>query len=320
MGSVPKPASLEIKGLDNEMAVASSAPDRLLVGVYIQWRGADQTPALLSILSDIPLAPNDHDLEVMRRDDGSYTLIPKLIMHYVKSSTGASLYDLARQGGFVVGSDYFEYGSDIIKQYQPDFDYSASEEHALLLLHTLERINKVRESIQDLQNFLRYSTPENHKRAVPPIKAPQRDVKAAVLQDVYGLNTFEIGETLGFEGPSDLDKKRKREHATVRLAAQRGRELLRYYFGVEEWKQKAERMRALRARWLKLDGQPKKQLYLQLAEHKGTSLEVEEAAAIQDGFDQLLEECIAALLRGDVRAAIRLMSKDPRFKQFTLHL
>jgi hypothetical protein len=75
MGSVSKPASLEIKGLDNEMAVARSTPDRLLVGVSVKWRDAEQIPTLLSILSDIPPAPNDHDFEVMRRDDGKYTLI-----------------------------------------------------------------------------------------------------------------------------------------------------------------------------------------------------------------------------------------------------
>ena len=275
MGSVLKPASLEIMGLDNEMRAARSSPHKPLVWVSVQWRDAEQIPTLLSILSDIPPAPNDHDLEVMRRNDGSYTVIPKS-MHYVQDSTGASLYDLARRGGFVVGDDYLEYGSNIIKQYQPDFDYSASEEHALLLLHTLERINKVRESIEDLQNYLWYSSPEKHNRAVPPIRNPTRDVTVAVLQDVFGQSTLEIGETLRFKAPSDLDKMVKREHATVRAAAQRGRELLHYYFGVEEWRQKAERMRALRTRWLEIGDQPKKQIYYLLAEHRGTSLEEEE--------------------------------------------
>jgi hypothetical protein len=318
MGSVPKPVSLEIKGLDNEMAAARSAPDRLLVGVYIQWRDAEQIPTLLSILSDIPPVPNDHDFEVMRRDDGRYTLTTK-IERYVNSSTGPTLYDLVRRDGFPpIGRDYLEYGSDIIKRYQPDFDYSASEEHALLLLHTLERINKVRESIQDLQNFLWYSTPESHNRAVPPIKAPQRDVKTAVLQDVFGLGTLEIGDTLGFKAPSNPHIKH--ENRAVAAAARRGRELLHYYFGVKEWRQKAERMRALRAKWLEIGDQPKKQIYYLLGEHRGTSLEVEEAAAIRDGFDQLVEEWIAARLHGDDQAAVRTMSKDPRFEQLAPYL
>src|SRR5919112_1238449 len=196
MVSVPKPASLEIKGLNNEMRAARAAPHKPLVSVSVQWRDAEQNPTLVSILSDIPLAPNDHDLEVMRRDDGRYTVIPKS-MHYLQdSTTGESLYDLARRGVFVVADDYVEYGSNFIKQYQPDFDYSASEEHALLLLHTLGRINKVRESIEDLQNYIWYSSPEKHNRAVPPLRNPVRDVTAAVLQDVFGLSTLAIGETL----------------------------------------------------------------------------------------------------------------------------
>jgi hypothetical protein len=113
---------------------------------------------------------------------------------------------------------------------------------------------------------------------------------------------------------------RKREHATVRAAAQRGRELLHSYFGVEGWRHKAERMRALRAKWLEIADQPKKQIYYLLGERRGTSLEVEEAAAIRDGFDRLVDEWIAAQLHGDDQAANRLMSKDPRFEQLTPYL
>jgi hypothetical protein len=320
MVSVPKPAFLEIKGLDNEMRAARSSPDKPLVGVSVQWRGAERIPTLLSILSEIPPAPNDHDFEVMRRDDEKYILTPKVLRLVRSGRDGPSLYDLARRGDFVFADNYLEYGSYIIKQYQPDFDDSESEEHALLLLHTLQRINKVREGIQDLQNFLWYSTPENHKKAVPPIRNPTRDVTAAVLQDVFGLSTLKIGETLRFKAPSDPHIKH--ENRAVAAAAQRGRELLHFYFGAEEWKQKAERIRALRALWFKLDedDQVKKQVYYLLGERKGTSLEVEEAAAMRDGFDQLLEEWITARLRGDDRAAALLMSKDPRFEQLAPYL
>ena len=79
-------------------------------------------------------------------------------------------------------------------------------------------------------------------------------------------------------------------------------------------------MRTLRAKWLEIGDQPKKQVYYLLAEQKGTSLEVEETAAIQDGFDQLFEEWIATRLHGDDQAAVRIMSKDPRFKQLAPYL
>jgi len=210
-----------------------------------------------------------------------------------------------------------DYGSNIIRQYQPDFDYTQSEEQSNLLMRTLERINRVRENGEDLQNYLWYSGPKKNK-AVPPVRDPQRDVMAAVLQDVFDLNTFQIGEMLWFDPPSELERQRKRELAAVRVAAQRGRELLHLHFGVEGWEAKVERMRTLRAQWMQfdLDDQLKKQVYYLLAERRGTSLEEEEAAAALDGFDQLLEEWISARLRGDDQAALSLVGRDSRFEEF----
>ena len=86
MGSVPKPAFLQIRGLDNEKAIARYSTEdsgifvrsveKLPVFVTVQWRDAEQVPTLLSILSEIPKAPRGHALEVLKRDDGKYTLIP----------------------------------------------------------------------------------------------------------------------------------------------------------------------------------------------------------------------------------------------------
>ena len=88
MGSVPKPAFLQIRGLDNEKAIARYSTEdsglfvrsveKLPVFVTVQWRDAEQVPTLLSILSEIPKAPRGHALEVLKRDDGKYTLIPQL--------------------------------------------------------------------------------------------------------------------------------------------------------------------------------------------------------------------------------------------------
>jgi hypothetical protein len=332
MGSVPEPAFLKITGLDNEMEIARCSTEesglfvrsveKLGVFVRVQWREAEQTPTLLSILSEIPRAAKPHDLEVLRRDDGTYTLVPKALRtrsRYLNPGAGPTFYELARGGHISIIKDYLEYGSNIIRQYQPDFDYSQSEEQAYLLLHTLERINRVRESVEDLQNYMWYSDPKKNK-AVPSVRDPQRDVKATVLRDVFDLNTFRIGEILWFKSPSDLEKQRKHELAAVRVAAQRGRELLHYYFGAEEWRQKVRRIRALRTLWFELDNQPKKQVYYLLAERNGTSLEEEEAAATQDGFERLLDEWISARLRGDDQTAFDLLDKDPRFEQFMTEL
>jgi hypothetical protein len=207
-----------------------------------------------------------------------------------------------------------EYGNNLIRQYQPDFDYRNSAEEARLLLHTLERINQVRQSVKDLQNYLWYSKP-NKNKAVSPVKDPQRDVRAAVLQDIFDLSTLRIGEVLGFKALSDLDKARKHENATVRAAAQRGRELLHHHFGVDGWRQKVERVRANRAQWHELEDQPKGQVYYLLAECHGTSIEEEKKRASQDGFDRLLEEWIAALMCEDMQTANRIVDRDPRFEE-----
>jgi hypothetical protein len=288
----------------------------LSVSVEVQWRQAHDVPAILSTLSEIPEAP-PRGLEVLKRDDGKYTLVSKALRTFARLRRW---YELTRQGHIRPGlEDYLEYGSNLIRRYQPDFDYSRSEEEANLLLSTLERINRVRESVEDLQNYLWYSSAKKRK-AVPPVRDPQRDVNAAILQDVFDLNTFRIGEILLFDAPSELEKQRKRELAAVRVAAQRGRDLLHYHFGVEGWEAKVERIRALRALWFELDDQPKKQVYYLLAERRGTSLEEEEAAATRDGFDQLLEEWISAQLRNDYKTANSLLDRDSRFEEFITQL
>ena len=210
-----------------------------------------------------------------------------------------------------------DYGSSIIRQYQPDFDYSQSEEQANLLMRTLERINRVRENAEDLQNYLWYSDAKKNK-AVAPVRDPQRDVRAAVLQDVFDLKTFQIGEMLRFEPASELERQRKRELAAVRVAAQRGRELLHHHFGVKGWEAKVERIRTLRTQWEQFaqEDQLNKQAYYLLAERRGTSLEEEETAATRDGFGQLLEEWISARLRGDDQASLCLVGRDSRFEEF----
>jgi hypothetical protein len=77
-----------------------------------------------------------------------------------------------------------------------------------------------------------------------------------------------------------------------------------------------ERVRALRARWHELEDQPKGQVYHLLAECHGMSIEEEVKQASQDGFDNLLEAWLAALMHDDMQAADRIVDKDPRFEEF----
>jgi hypothetical protein len=323
MGSVPKPAFLQIRGLDNEETTARCSTEesdlfvhsveRMHVFIQVQWRQADQVPTLLSILSEIPKTPQSHDLEVVKRGDGMYTIVPRGLRSLEDRrgrGAGPTFYELARRGHISPLRHYLKCGNNLIRQYQADFDYSNSAEEARLLLYTLERINQVRESVKDLQNYLWYSKP-NKNKAVAPIKDPQRDVRASVLQDIFDLSTLRIGEALGFKAPPDLDKSLEHENAAARASARRGRELLHHYFGVDGWRQKVERARANRALWHELEDQPKGQVYYLLAECHGTSIEEEEKHSSRDGFDQLLEEWIAALMHDDVQTADRIVDKDP---------
>jgi hypothetical protein len=315
MGSVPKPDYLNIT-LD-PMRMARRPPEQLWLFVAVRWRVEKDVPGIISVLSEIPEAPREYDFKVKRAGDGRYTLEPEG-WQKPKIDGVLSLFDLARQGNVAFGySKYLEYGSNLIKQYQPDFDYSESKENAELLLHTLKRVAKVRDSAEALRNYLWYSKP-GKGRAIPPIKEPERDIKAAILQDVFHLSTLQIGKVLGFDDPSDLDKERKREHATVRVAAQRGRQLLEHHYGAREskaggWQNVAAQMRAERRQWIELENQPKKQMYYLLAEARHTSMEEEEHAGIQDGFDELLNEWLAAWEQGRQMKAESIQAKDLRF-------
>ena len=167
MGSVPKPAYLDIRGLDNERAIARCSTEesglfvhsveKLHVFVRVQWRQAERVPSLLSVLAEIPSAPRDHNFEVTRRDDGRYILVPRDLRTFEERwghGAGPTQYELTQQGHIPPRFEsYLDYGSNIIRQYQPDFDYSQSEEQANLLMRTLERINRVRESVEDLQDY-----------------------------------------------------------------------------------------------------------------------------------------------------------------------
>jgi hypothetical protein len=75
----------------------------------------------------------------------------------------------------------------------------------------------------------------------------------------------------------------------------------------------AAQMRAERRQWIELENQPKKQMYYLLAEARHTSMEEEEHAGIQDGFDELLNEWLAAWEQGRQMKAESIQAKDLRF-------
>lgn len=84
-------------------------------------------------------------------------------------------------------------------------------------------------------------------------------------------------------------------------------------FGAEGWRTRAERMREMRQQWESLEEQPKRQFYTLLAEERSTTAEEVERAAIEDGFDVLLDEWISAWESEDFPRIMRIQRADPRF-------
>lgn len=75
MESVPKPAYLKII-IPGEPHLARSSPHDFYAFVHVRWRKAENIPSILARPVDMPEIPDADRFEVLRRDDGSYTLIP----------------------------------------------------------------------------------------------------------------------------------------------------------------------------------------------------------------------------------------------------
>ncbi len=202
-----------------------------------------------------------------------------------------------------------EYANTLVRQYLPNFDNYTQKQQAQFLLRTIEQLNRVRKSLESLADHLEYAAPG--RKAVPPIKDPDRAIRATILRDVCGWDTRRIGKELQIRTRPGTDLSIKREHKNVGRMIDIGRALLEQCFGAEGWRAKAERMRAARERWESMG--PRQQFYTLLAEDQGTSPEEEERVATKDGFDKTLDEWIDALEKDDDEREVRIRSSDPRF-------
>jgi hypothetical protein len=178
----------------------------------------------------------------------------------------------------------------MIRRYVPTFDGCTDKQQIDFIVRTQEKINKIRDAAEDLINHLEYAAPNKHK-AIPPLKDPQLNVRAAVLTDVM-CSTRRAGELLGVALPrSDQDR---RENQTIRRMAKLGHELLHGYFGEAEWKTMVERMREHRRWWEQWEAldEPRVQFYALLAKARGTSPKQERLDGEGNGFDKKLEKWV----------------------------
>ncbi len=160
-------------------------------------------------------------------------------------SVGKSLKNLEAK---VKPLKHLEYLLPLIRYYRPEFDNRSAEEQQDLIEKACHYINDFLKSLGKLQAFLEYGTP--NRKLTPAVKEPNRDVQAAVLHEVDGLNYRQIGELMRIPLPPDFEVKG--EHQTVRKMVERGRGILKRAFGEEGWREQVEKMKTQQAWWQSL--------------------------------------------------------------------
>jgi hypothetical protein len=250
MRSLPEWARPEIE--INELRVARGIVDESSVRVEIDGRRpeADETPGILAEYEKLPphLPPHvREDLTHVEDASGRLWLLPK---ENVEKLRDVRLPD-AVPPAIQAAQDYAE---RLLRAHIPDFDAHPAGVRATWLIETIKRLNKAGDSIYDLGRYLAFAEP-NKVRAREPLEDSYRAVLAAILKDVYGMKPKEIRKKLERE-PLSAEARREGEvppaegakikgDGTVRKMADRGREVLERYYGKEEWRAKAERMRAM---------------------------------------------------------------------------
>jgi hypothetical protein len=293
MGSLPKPAHLEIR--IDEWRVAQQNIDA--VDVELEWRGAHKDTALAELLAALP--PRT-DFVPIRLADGR-TELAYAAWKRIRFGRGRWIFELARYdyeswaGGPVdrLAQDRKRL-TEMVRRYIPDFDEYTDKQQVDFLIRTQQKLNTIRDSAEAALVHLEYAAPDRNK-ATPWRKDPLLYVRAAVFSDVIS-NSCRVGELLGIP-PSPSDAVRN-QNQNVRTKAKWGRELLHTYFGETEWKIKVERIRKYRRWWEQFESllySPKEQIYFLLAKARGTSLEHERLIAEGDGFDRKLDEWIAVV-------------------------
>jgi hypothetical protein len=310
----------------DESAVARGIVDSPSVQVKIAWREAEKIPSVIASLAELqPFVKELLPLEFLELVDGTFEVLPKRDLNAyrrLRFGNGRKLFDAIREVPEDARNPQLvkacEYATELVRQYLPSFNPRASKEEAEFLIATINRLSGVSRSLEDLKNHLEYAAP-NKRKAVPPLKDPERDVRAAILKDVHELTSPKIGRELGIR--FNPKWREKRENQNVKFAIKRGRGLLERCFGTQEWQEKAEHIKDMRARAKQLRAERlekqdsmdiKQQFYALLAEYRITSPKEEQREAVMDGFDKMLDDWIDAHERNDERW-VSIQLSDPRF-------
>jgi hypothetical protein len=133
-----------------------------------------------------------------------------------------------------------EYVLALLRHSRRNFDDLPRDEQVGLILVTCEYLNALLESIRKLGAFLEYGTPKGLPRNT--VDNLNRDVQAAILDELTELDHRQIGEELGVPPPPS--SAIKGGHDTVRKMVERGRSFSIRLFGDEGWQERLTSMKA----------------------------------------------------------------------------
>ena len=210
--------------------------------------------------------------------------------------TYRDLYEKSLEKGIILLSDpdrhtltVLEYVVGLLRYHRPEFDDLSWEEQWDLIEAACKYINEFLQSLRNLGAFLDYGAPK--RKLTPPIVEPQRDLRAAILNDVDGLSHRQIGKLMGVSLPDT--SKEKGGHVTVKHMAQRGRHILEAAFGKEGWQEKARAMKAEQARGWSLSVQERgREAAAEAIALENDDLSLEEARAYIDANPSYAEDFI----------------------------
>jgi hypothetical protein len=320
MGSAARPSRLEIE--IDEWGTAQEKVEA--VSVDLSWRGAKNDPAPAALLAALPSPtvvvpgfPHSslHDLVLIKLLDGRTELAPESWKH-LRFGKGRPIYEAAREdfeawsggGSFLEGARRSEIGK-MTRRIFPGFDDYSVKDQIDFIKRTLKKVNAIRESVGDLVDHLEYAKPDTAK-AARPLKGPTAKVRAAVFSDILN-STQRAGELLGV--PLPQKDQGRHENQTVRKRARLGRDLLHDYYGKSEYEAKIVRMRRYHRWWKRYDAieDPREQMYVLLAEARGTSMDYEKRLASEDGFGEKLDEWVVVVERRLKADETYQRSEDP---------
>ena len=244
------------KGYRSVEVMDTPRSDMAILGAMIAWlaepidfkrvRAAlPYASGFLRVLSD--MEQEERTDATAKAMDGNESLTFGEMVSYVRGSSEA----MADEREPLKHLDYLE---PLIRYYKPGFDGLSSQEQLELLENACKYINDFLQSLRKLQAFLEYGAP--NRKLAPAVKDPKRDVRAAILHEVDGLNFTEIGKRLGIPPPPNYEIKR--DYQTVSDAVKRGMNILEKAFGKEGWRKRAETMRAEKAWWRSLSPEERK--------------------------------------------------------------